>query len=91
MHIRMNMQGDGATVHFTVANQHAREALEQTMPRLREMLAQQGVNWAIPRFSSKVRDNSSVIQDKSSLVLVKAHAMKGSIAKKTLILTSNLI
>lgn len=43
MHIRMNMQGDGATVHFTVANQHAREALEQTMPRLREMLAQQGV------------------------------------------------
>ncbi|KQA19033.1 flagellar hook-length control protein FliK [Vibrio metoecus] len=43
MHIRMNMQGDGATVHFTVANQHARDALEQTMPRLREMLAQQGV------------------------------------------------
>lgn len=43
MYIRMNMQGDGATVHFTVANQHAREALEQTMPRLREMLAQQGV------------------------------------------------
>lgn len=43
MHIRMNMQGDGATVHFTVANQHAREALEQTMPRLREMLAQQGI------------------------------------------------
>ncbi|ENM3847776.1 flagellar hook-length control protein FliK [Vibrio cholerae] len=43
MHIRMNMQGDGATVHFTVANQHAREVLEQTMPRLREMLAQQGV------------------------------------------------
>ncbi|EPU0488844.1 TPA: flagellar hook-length control protein FliK [Vibrio cholerae] len=43
MHIRMNMQGDGATVHFTVANQHAREALEQAMPRLREMLAQQGV------------------------------------------------
>lgn len=43
MHIRMNMQGDGATVHFTVANQHAREALEQAMPRLRDMLAQQGV------------------------------------------------
>lgn len=43
MQIRMNMNGDGATVHFTVANQHARDALEQSMPRLREMLAQQGV------------------------------------------------
>ena len=43
MQIRMNMNGDGATVHFTVANQQARDALEQSMPRLREMLAQQGV------------------------------------------------
>ncbi|MGY2573308.1 flagellar hook-length control protein FliK [Vibrio sp. C8] len=43
MHIRMNMNGDGATVHFTVANQQARDALEQSMPRLREMLNNQGV------------------------------------------------
>lgn len=44
MHIRMNMNGDsGTTVHFTVASQHARDALEHTMPRLREMLHQQGV------------------------------------------------
>ena len=43
MQIRMNMNGDGATVHFTVANQQARDALEHSMPRLREMLAQQGV------------------------------------------------
>ncbi|EGA71351.1 flagellar hook-length control protein FliK [Vibrio sinaloensis DSM 21326] len=43
MQIRMNMNGDGATVHFTVANQQARDVLEQSMPRLREMLAQQGV------------------------------------------------
>jgi len=43
MHIRMNMNSDGATVHFTVANQHARDALEQSMPRLREMLNNQGV------------------------------------------------
>jgi flagellar hook-length control protein FliK len=37
------MTGDGATVHFTVANQQARDVIEQSMPRLREMLAQQGV------------------------------------------------
>ena len=43
MQIRMNMNGDTATVHFTVANQSARDALEGSMPRLREMLSQQGV------------------------------------------------
>lgn len=43
LQIRMNMNGDGATVHFTVANQGARDIIEQSMPRLREMLAQQGV------------------------------------------------
>lgn len=43
MQIRMSINGDGATVHFTVANQQARDVIEQSMPRLREMLAQQGV------------------------------------------------
>jgi flagellar hook-length control protein FliK len=43
MQIRMNMNGDGTAVHFTVANQQARDVIEQSMPRLREMLAQQGV------------------------------------------------
>ncbi|MGO1297881.1 MAG: flagellar hook-length control protein FliK [Vibrio sp.] len=44
MHIKMQMNNDGgATVHFTVASHHARDALEQSMPRLREMLSQQGV------------------------------------------------
>ncbi|USD33260.1 MULTISPECIES: flagellar hook-length control protein FliK [Vibrio] len=43
LQIRMNMTGEGATVHFTVANQQARDVIEQSMPRLREMLAQQGV------------------------------------------------
>ncbi|MFV0488303.1 MAG: flagellar hook-length control protein FliK, partial [Vibrio fluvialis] len=41
LHIRMNMHGDGASVQFTVSNQQARDALEHSMPRLREMLAQQ--------------------------------------------------
>jgi len=43
LQIRLNMQGDGANIHFTVANSQARDLLEQTLPRLREMLAQQGV------------------------------------------------
>ncbi|MCK6265482.1 flagellar hook-length control protein FliK [Vibrio sp. ZSDE26] len=43
MQIRMNMNGDNTTVHFNVSNPQAREVIEQSMPRLREMLAQQGV------------------------------------------------
>ncbi len=43
MQIRMNMNGDSATVQFTVANQQARDVLEHSMPRLREMLSNQGV------------------------------------------------
>ncbi len=43
LHIRMNMSGDGASVQFTVASPQAREMIEHSMPRLREMLSQQGV------------------------------------------------
>ncbi|RQW64107.1 flagellar hook-length control protein FliK [Vibrio viridaestus] len=43
VHIRMHMNGDATSVQFTVANHHARDALENSLPRLREMLSQQGV------------------------------------------------
>ena len=43
MQIRMNMSGDVANVQITVSNPAARELIEQTIPRLREMLAQSGV------------------------------------------------
>ncbi|WED21059.1 flagellar hook-length control protein FliK [Vibrio sp. JC009] len=43
MQIRMSMNGDMASVQFTVSNQQAREMIEHAMPRLREMLSQQGV------------------------------------------------
>ncbi|MBW3696373.1 flagellar hook-length control protein FliK [Vibrio sp. T187] len=43
MQIRMTMNNDVANVHFTVTNPQAREIIEQTIPRLREMLAQQGM------------------------------------------------
>lgn len=46
MQIRMTMNNDVANVHFTVANPQAREMIEQTLPRLREMLAQQGMQLA---------------------------------------------
>ncbi|CAE6897567.1 Flagellar hook-length control protein [Vibrio sp. B1REV9] len=46
MQIRMTMNNDIANVHFTVANSQARDLIEQTLPRLREMLAQQGMQLA---------------------------------------------
>ncbi|XUT72053.1 flagellar hook-length control protein FliK [Vibrio harveyi] len=55
MQIRMTMNNDLANVHFTVANPQARDLIEQTMPRLREMLAQQGMQLA----DSSVQQQSS--------------------------------
>ena len=46
MQIRMTMNSDLTNVHFTVTNPQAREIIEQTLPRLREMLAQQGMQLA---------------------------------------------
>ena len=60
LQIRLNVGGDGATVHFTVANQQARDVIEQSMPRLREMLAQQGVQLG----DSSVQQQSSGQQNR---------------------------
>ncbi|AUI86675.1 hypothetical protein BS333_09910 [Vibrio azureus] len=55
MQIRMAMNNDLANVHFTVSNPQARELIEQTLPRLREMFAQQGMQLA----DSSVQQQSS--------------------------------
>ncbi|HCM1428049.1 TPA: flagellar hook-length control protein FliK [Vibrio parahaemolyticus] len=55
MQIRMTMNNDLANVHFTVTNPQARDVIEQTLPRLREMLAQQGMQLA----DSSVQQQSS--------------------------------
>ena len=43
MQIRVNLQQEQASVQFIVQQQHAKELLEQQMPRLRDMLQQQGI------------------------------------------------
>ncbi len=55
MQIRMSLNSDAATVHFTVQNQQTRDLVDQAMPRLREMLAQQGLQLA----DSSVQQQSS--------------------------------
>jgi flagellar hook-length control protein FliK len=44
MQVRVNLQGEQASVNFVVQNQQAKEALDQNMHKLREMLSEQGVD-----------------------------------------------
>lgn len=44
MQVRVNLQGEQASVNFIVQNQQAKEALEQNMHKLRDMLSEQGVD-----------------------------------------------
>jgi flagellar hook-length control protein FliK len=44
MQVRVNLQNEQASVQFIVQNQQAKEVLDQNMPKLKEMLAEQGVN-----------------------------------------------
>lgn len=43
MQIKLSMNNDQASVQFTVNNHAAREMIEQSLPRLREMMQQQGL------------------------------------------------
>jgi flagellar hook-length control protein FliK len=43
MNIKVNLSGDSASVSFVVQSQHARYALDQAVPRLREMLEEHGI------------------------------------------------
>ena len=43
MQIRIRSDAEQAQINFVVQNQQAKEALEQSLPRLRELLMQQGL------------------------------------------------
>lgn len=56
LQVRVHIQaGDQVSVTFTAPNANVRDVLEQHLPRLREMFAEQGLNLA----QSDVRDQSS--------------------------------
>jgi flagellar hook-length control protein FliK len=44
MQVRVNLQGEQASVNFVVQNQQAKEAIEQNMQKLKDMLSEQGVD-----------------------------------------------
>ena len=55
LQIKLSINQDQASVQFTVNNHQARDIVEQAMPRLREMLQQQGLQLA----QSSVQQDSS--------------------------------
>ena len=56
MQVRVNVSGDAASVSFVVQSQQAKDALAEAMPRLRDMLSEQGIELG----DAQVRkDNSS--------------------------------
>ena len=59
--IRITTEGDQARVQFAVQSMDARDAIEQAMPRLREMLEQSGLQLA----RSEVADYSQSRQGES--------------------------
>lgn len=44
VHVRVNLQNEQASVSFTVQNQQAKDALDQNMGKLKDMLSQSGVD-----------------------------------------------
>ena len=46
MQVRLSVQNDQASVSFVVSNSQAKDALEQSLPKLKEMLEEQGLQLA---------------------------------------------
>jgi flagellar hook-length control protein FliK len=62
LQIRIRTDSETAQVNFVVQNQQAKELLEQSLPKLREMLAEQGINLgesSIEHGSAGQQDNNS--------------------------------
>ena len=55
LQVKLNISHDQVSVSFTSPHAHVRDALEQSLPRLREMMAEQGLNLG----ESSVNDQSS--------------------------------
>lgn len=55
MQVKLSVQNDQAAVSFVVSNQQAKDALENSLPKLKELLEQQGMQLA----DSDVQQQSS--------------------------------
>ncbi|MCL2590184.1 MAG: flagellar hook-length control protein FliK [Betaproteobacteria bacterium] len=56
--VSIHLNGDQSTAQFLASSQSAREALEQAMPRLRELLAQAGINLGEASVNTSTEDRA---------------------------------
>ncbi|WP_159105292.1 flagellar hook-length control protein FliK [Shewanella marina] len=63
MMIRVQVQGDQTQVQFSALQPQTRDLLEQAMPRLREMLAEQGMNLTDSGVNDGQQQNEQTNQD----------------------------
>ena len=68
MQVRVNLQNEQAAVSFIVQNQQAKDALEQNMHKLRDMLAEQGVDVGDANVEQQSKENTDENNQDSALL-----------------------
>ena len=66
LNVRLSLSGDQASLSFTSPHAHVREVLEQQMPRLREMLAESGIELGDADVSSQPHSDASGDADRGA-------------------------
>ncbi|MBA6354518.1 MULTISPECIES: flagellar hook-length control protein FliK [unclassified Colwellia] len=59
VNVKINLQNEQAVVNFTVQNQQAKEAFDQNLGRLKEMLAESGVNVGDANVEQQSKQNNN--------------------------------
>jgi len=74
MQVRVNVAGDAASVSFVVQSQQAKDALADAMPKLRDMLSEQGIELG----DAQVRKDSSSGQENGQQLAGSSHQGQGA-------------
>lgn len=80
LEISLTVSGDTTTAQFMAATPAAREALENAMPRLREMLEQAGVTLTDANVNTTAQDQSGAQRDGAGH---SAHASRNAVTAAT--------
>ena len=74
MQVRVNVAGDAASVSFVVQSQQAKDALADAMPKLRDMLSEQGIELG----DAQVRKDNSSGQENGQQLAGSSHQGQGA-------------
>lgn len=74
MQVRVNVAGDAASVSFVVQSQQAKDALADAMPKLRDMLSEQGIELG----DAQVRKDNSSGQENGQQLAGNSHQRQGA-------------